>query len=141
MMSYRTDLGQVPGLGARHGGSFVQLDALGGSRGEVSRLCTPQQRTPSELVSGILDRGLRAVLPEAFSPADLRRYRDLALATGGSFVQLDMLGGSHDERSAFLRRIKITSKSENERLRVEAKDKYRQQLALGTGTSFDWYKG
>eukprot|EP00927_Polykrikos_kofoidii_P055674 TRINITY_DN49895_c0_g1_i1.p1 TRINITY_DN49895_c0_g1~~TRINITY_DN49895_c0_g1_i1.p1 ORF type:complete len:483 (-),score=79.07 TRINITY_DN49895_c0_g1_i1:57-1505(-) len=73
---------------------------------------------------------------ENLTGKDLNRYRDLALATGGSFLHLSTPETTKD-RVEFLDRL---SRREDKLQQLEARRQYEDELQRGEATPFDWYQ-
>lgn len=85
------------------------------------------------LAQAVLGAIGRAFGAESLGAADLDRYRDLALATGGGFLHLSG-SESEEERLAFLARAADGAGKE------EARREYERRLSDGDATKFDWYE-
>lgn len=85
--------------------------------------------------SATLAKSLLGIVGRGFGDKDLRRYHDLALATGGSFLHIS--GEEADaDREAFVSRISSNCEVKQEGARRE----YERRLSAGDATQFPWYE-
>lgn len=79
------------------------------------------------------------ILFQGLNSKDLGRYRDFALATGGSFLHLSKFAQT-EERDAFLRRMESYDDKDIQKVRVAARQQYEDRLLKGQATDFAWYE-